>query len=325
MGAGRSPVRLAEERHRPRDQERACCCRRRSSTLSAKVNTFDDRGFWGLAFHPNFASNGYVYMTYVFEERRQSQRPVRQDLAPDPRHGEPSEPGRGAARQRGRRSSAAIGTPPAARSLPAPTASRRTVAVTPSARCASRPTARSSSATAMAPTQHSPTRSLRAQDLDSYSGKILRINDDGTAPSDNPFYDGTNSDPLEGLAVRRPESLPLRHPPGQRRHLLRRRRLEHLGRGQSRSQRGANYGWPCYEGAGLQPGFQSFAQCQQLSAGAVKPPVYTYDRSCRCRRDRRHLLHGKPLPRRIPRQLLLRRLLGQLDPARRRRCAAATR
>lgn len=35
--------------------------------LSAKVNTFDDRGFWGLAFHPDFANNGYVYMTYVFE------------------------------------------------------------------------------------------------------------------------------------------------------------------------------------------------------------------------------------------------------------------
>src|SRR4030095_8216065 len=35
--------------------------------LSAKVNTFDDRGFWGLAFHPDFASNGFVYMSYVFE------------------------------------------------------------------------------------------------------------------------------------------------------------------------------------------------------------------------------------------------------------------
>src|SRR5882672_4398521 len=35
--------------------------------LSAKVNTFDDRGFWGLAFHPNFATNGFVYMTYTFE------------------------------------------------------------------------------------------------------------------------------------------------------------------------------------------------------------------------------------------------------------------
>ena len=35
--------------------------------LSAKVNTFDDRGFWGLAFDPQFASNGRVYMTYTFE------------------------------------------------------------------------------------------------------------------------------------------------------------------------------------------------------------------------------------------------------------------
>ena len=35
--------------------------------------------------------------------------------------------------------------------------------------------------------------SLRAQDLNSPNGKILRINPDGTAPADNPFYDGTNS------------------------------------------------------------------------------------------------------------------------------------
>ena len=35
--------------------------------LSAKVNTFDDRGFWGLAFDPQFASNGRVYMSYTFE------------------------------------------------------------------------------------------------------------------------------------------------------------------------------------------------------------------------------------------------------------------
>ena len=35
--------------------------------LSAKVNTYDDRGFWGLAFDPQFASNGRVYMSYTFE------------------------------------------------------------------------------------------------------------------------------------------------------------------------------------------------------------------------------------------------------------------
>ncbi len=35
--------------------------------LSAKVNTFDDRGFWGFAFDPDFVNNGFVYMTYTFE------------------------------------------------------------------------------------------------------------------------------------------------------------------------------------------------------------------------------------------------------------------
>src|SRR5262249_37487743 len=35
--------------------------------VSAKVNTFDDRGFWGFTFDPDFANNGYVYMTYVYE------------------------------------------------------------------------------------------------------------------------------------------------------------------------------------------------------------------------------------------------------------------
>ena len=62
----RPAVRLAEERRRPDHQER-----RLLPTpfidLSAKVNTFDDRGFWGFAFDPDFATNGYVYMTYTFE------------------------------------------------------------------------------------------------------------------------------------------------------------------------------------------------------------------------------------------------------------------
>src|SRR5262245_62836842 len=35
--------------------------------LSSHVNTFDDRGMWGLAFDPNFASNRFVYVTYTYE------------------------------------------------------------------------------------------------------------------------------------------------------------------------------------------------------------------------------------------------------------------
>ena len=42
--------------------------------LSAKVNTFDDRGFWGLAFDPNFATNGYVYMSYTYENAGEPER-----------------------------------------------------------------------------------------------------------------------------------------------------------------------------------------------------------------------------------------------------------
>ena len=36
--------------------------------LSAKVNTYDDRGFWGLAFHPDFTNNRFVYLSYVLED-----------------------------------------------------------------------------------------------------------------------------------------------------------------------------------------------------------------------------------------------------------------
>ncbi len=35
--------------------------------LSAKSTSSDDRGFWGLAFDPKFASNGHVYLSYTFE------------------------------------------------------------------------------------------------------------------------------------------------------------------------------------------------------------------------------------------------------------------
>ena len=54
--------------------------------LSAHVNTFDDRGMWGLAFDPNFASNGYVYVTYIYENARQSERPGAKDRAANADH-----------------------------------------------------------------------------------------------------------------------------------------------------------------------------------------------------------------------------------------------
>ena len=53
-----------------------------------------------------------------------------------------------------------------------------------------------------------------AQSLTSPRGKILRINPDGTIPTDNPFYDGAgpNRDDIWALGLRNPFRAFLRQP-----------------------------------------------------------------------------------------------------------------
>ena len=243
--------------------------------LSAKVNTFDDRGFWGLAFHPNFVTNGYVYLTYVYEGG-----------------GNPND--QSAKTSRLTRVTASSSNPDVA----LPGSEVIVLGTIGTAPCSAQPAgadciAADGGGHVLGSLQfaadgklfvgngdgsNGDALSLRAQDVNSYSGKILRINDDGTAPSDNPFYDGTNSirSKVWLYGVRNPFSYDIHAASGDI-------YFGDVGWNTSeevdRGQRGANYGWPCYEGAGLQPFFQSFAQCQQLSPSAVKPPVYTYDRS----------------------------------------------
>ena len=95
-----------------------------------------------------------------------------------------------------------------------------------------------------------------SQDLTSPRGKILRINPDGTVPTDNPFYDGAgpNYDAIWALGLRNPFRIYYDAPTG---------RLfigdvggnftgtatEELNIG----ARGANYGWPNVEGPSNPP------------------------------------------------------------------------
>ena len=56
-------------------------------------------------------------------------------------------------------------------------------------------------------------QSFRTQDLNYYNGKILRLNPDGTAPSDNPFYDGNPNSVRSkvysyGLGIFQPRKVP---------------------------------------------------------------------------------------------------------------------
>src|SRR5262245_3391309 len=116
---------------------------------------------------------------------------------------------------------------------------------------------------------------LRAQDLYEVPGKILRIHTDGSPAIDNPFYDGTDSirSRVWAYGLRNPFRFSL-HPLTGEPYIadVGWNEWEEINRG-----RGANFGWPCYEGPGPMPYFKdAFALCQQLPPSAVTPPLYTY-------------------------------------------------
>lgn len=88
----------------------------------------------------------------------------------------------------------------------------------------------------------------RALNLDSLAGKILRINADGTAPSDNPYYNGdprTNRSKVFAYGLRNPLRFSFR-PLNNRLYFgdVGWYAWEEINLGVS----GGNYGWPCREG-----------------------------------------------------------------------------
>jgi len=103
-----------------------------------------------------------------------------------------------------------------------------------------------------------------AQSLDNLLGKILRLNADGTIPTDNPFYDRATGEnrAIWALGLRNPFTFTFQ--PGTGRMFINdvgERTWEEINVG----ARGANYGWPATEGATSNPSFVT--------------PLYSYDRS----------------------------------------------
>jgi glucose/arabinose dehydrogenase len=96
------------------------------------------------------------------------------------------------------------------------------------------------------------TNSANAQSLNTPNGKILRINSDGTIPTDNPFYGSTsgNSRAIWALGVRQPFSLDVQSGTG-------RMFVNDVGEASweeiNEVARQANYGWPTYEGSVAPP------------------------------------------------------------------------
>jgi glucose/arabinose dehydrogenase/PKD repeat protein len=128
---------------------------------------------------------------------------------------------------------------------------------------------------------------LRAQDIDRFSGKILRINPaNGQGLASNPFYDGNLTHTRSKVWVYGVRNdFRFNFKPG----------TSTLYTGDvgwdtweeiNVVKGGENLGWPCYEGGEQdgaptslqQGGYAAFAQCQALySAGGVHAPIYAYN------------------------------------------------
>ena len=243
--------------------------------ISSQVNIAGDRGMLGLALDPNHETNGFVYLLYTYENagNNNSVAPRTSRLTrvtADPNNPDEMLPGSEVVIL------GSIGTPPCdshpagSDCIPADGTSHSigTLLFAPDGRLfvGNGDGASFSIADPLA---------LRSQDLNSYSGKILRINPDGTAPIDNPFYDGTNSiqSKVWSYGLRNPFRFGLD---------------PHLGEPvigdvgwdtweELNLGRGVNFGWPCFEGNDPQEFYQEdFVQCQQMDPNDVTFPIYLY-------------------------------------------------
>jgi glucose/arabinose dehydrogenase len=246
------------------------------------VNNFHDRGLLGIALDPNFASNGYVYLSYTYDNNPANIGAAKTDqIIRVTASGDTA-----LANSQFVLAGSVVGSAaqPSCENLPL------------TADCI--PTDGDSHS--MGSLHFGPDGmlyaavgdgasyfsvdplALRAQDVNRYPGKILRLNpQNGQGLPDNPFAicnpscDLTstrskvwalgvrndfrfNFNPATGVIVSGDVGWDT---------------WEEL----NRIAKGANLGWPCYEGVAQQPGYAAFAQCQSLySAGGVTPPIYQY-------------------------------------------------
>jgi glucose/arabinose dehydrogenase len=146
--------------------------------IQTKVNHYQDRGLLGLALDPNFASNGYVYLLYTLETSGNTNDSGPKTSQLTRVRANPNNPDVMLSGSE----VVIIGGIPA----DGVTHTIGTVRFAPDGKLfvGSGDGAEYRTVSSLA---------LRAQDLTSYNGKMLRINPDGSAPGDNPFDDGTNS------------------------------------------------------------------------------------------------------------------------------------
>ena len=240
--------------------------------LSDHVNDYWDRGLLGIAVDPDFASNPYVYLLYVYENGRtgytesKTSRLTRVKVTGDTADPETETVLLGGNVDVASCSELAAGSD----CIPADAPFHSVGAIKFSG---------STIFVAVGDAADFGTeRALQAQDLDSLAGKLLRVGRDGRGVSSNPFWNGdagANRSKVWAYGFRNPFRFNPR--PGSS--------VVYVGDvgWDTRDEvnvvvAGANHGWPCYEGAGRQDVYGGDPICQALyartgSAQARKPIV----------------------------------------------------
>lgn len=253
----------------------------------ANVNNYVDRGLLGLAIDPNFSTNGFVYLLFTFDnDPANPAGPKTGRLIRVTASGDTVVPG---SEQVILGNVVGSPTQPSCENfavntdcLPADGLSHApgTVAVAPDGKLFVS-VGDGAGYDAVDPL------ALRSQNLNSYAGKILRINPDGTAPTDNPFYNSHPTDTISKVwayGVRNSFRLNVRQSDGA------------LFAGEvgwnkweevNYIKKGSNLGWPCWEGTEQQSGdgnpahgqYKDLAACQTLYQNPpanLQFPLYYY-------------------------------------------------
>ncbi len=234
------------------------------------VNDFGDRGLISLALDPDFETNGYVYLLYTYENNPADyQGPKTGRLVRVTAEGNTARPGSEVV---------LLGTVGGGPAAPSCNNFATGTDCIPS----------DASSHSVAVVRFGPQgylwvglgdgarfddvdpNALRAQDLDSLAGKVLRLNKDGSAPADNPFFDGnpySNRSKVWNWGLRNPfrlgfhpeNGLPIVADVGWY-------SWEELNPGYA----GANFGWPCREGP------EPLARYGCTPAATATDPLYAY-------------------------------------------------
>lgn len=246
--------------------------------IQDRVNAYFDRGLLSIAADPNFATNGRVYLLYVYEnDGADYSGPKTARLTRVTASGDSASPASEAV---------ILGTTVGRSCNDFPAGTDCIPADNPSHSVGSIRFAADGSMFVSTGDGASfnvvDNNALRSQNLDSLAGKLLRINPNGTGLSGNPFWNGNgNANRSKIYAYGLRNSFKFSLSSGSVPYLgdVGWNSWEELN---TLPAAGANLGWPCYEGNFRQAGYEPLSTCQNLYAqgsAAVRFPIRVYDRN----------------------------------------------